>query len=286
MNIDSPGVIGATEWYSNSSSELYHFNKYNMEEFSREFVGAPIKVSYSTWVFRAGDQSFTGIGISRLGCNTNIPQDSPLKGKTTGGGAGGWWWHTLHDTIDKGDKELLALSMAVNITTVLRLCNSPILPFNFEPTSEDFIYTFKELQESSGGNFDLSSLIEKAEMMKLEAKKLENHLQKIMLIYNSLSAEDKEKVREHLREIDHMLLHIVRFLMPVYCTESGRFDQDPAVRIPPLPILQPVRELARMDPNTDEARFLKTGLIRKVNKVSHSITEAVNMMKRIQKITF
>ncbi|MFQ6054063.1 MAG: M28 family peptidase, partial [Candidatus Bathyarchaeia archaeon] len=107
MNIDSPGVIGATEWYSRSSSELYHFNKSNMEEFSKEFIGAPINVRHSTWVFRAGDQSFTGIGVSRLGCNTNIPADSPLKGKTTGGGAGGWWWHTLQDTIDKGDKELL-----------------------------------------------------------------------------------------------------------------------------------------------------------------------------------
>ncbi|GAH03928.1 unnamed protein product, partial [marine sediment metagenome] len=67
-------------------------------------------------VFRAGDQSFTGIGIARLGCGVSIPSDSPHKGKTTGGGGGGWWWHTLQDTIDKGDKNLLQLQMLVNIS--------------------------------------------------------------------------------------------------------------------------------------------------------------------------
>jgi len=282
MNIDSPGVIGATEWASSSSSELCHFNKHNMEEFSEEFVKAPIKVQHSTWVFRAGDQSFTGIGVSRLGCNTNIPDGSPFKGKTTGGGAGGWWWHTLQDTIDKGDKELLSLSMKVNMTTVLRLCNAPILPFNFEPLADDFITTLEELQEARGGDFDLSSAIEKAEVMKQEARNLESHLERIMLTYDAYPEEEQKKA---LRRIDRSLLRIVRILMPVYCTSSGRFDQDPAVRVPPLPTLQPVRELAAMDQRSDEARFLKTELIRHRNQVLHALTEAIDVMKTIQQET-
>lgn len=283
MNIDSPGVIGATEWISSSSPELYHFNEYNMDEFSEEFVKAPIKVQHSTWVFRAGDQSFTGIGVSRLGCNTNIPTDSPLKGKTTGGGAGGWWWHTLQDKIDKGDKELLSLSMKVNATTALRLCNAPILPFNFEPVADDFIAVLKELQEASKGNYDLSSLIDKAETMKQEARKLENHLEKVMLTYCDYSEEEKSRARETLRRIDRNLLNIVRLLMPTYCTCLGRFDQDPAIRIPPLPLLQPVKKLADMDQSSDEARFLKTGLMRHRNLVFHALKEAVDVMKAIQR---
>jgi hypothetical protein len=283
MNIDSPGVIGATEWRSNSSSELHDFNRRNMEEFSKEFIGSPIDVRGSTWVFRAGDQSFSGIGIPRLGCNTDIPADSPLKGKTTGGGAGGWWWHTLQDTIDKGDRGLLPMSMKVNMTTVLRMCNAPILPFSFEPVADDYIRDLKELQEASKGAFDLSPLMEKAETMRDEARRLEEHLQSLASRKGERLNGDDKKSKEALKRINRSLLKIARILIPTYCTESGRFDQDPAVRIPPLPTLQPVRELAAMDQASDEARFAKTSLTRQRNRIQCALTEAIDLMKATQK---
>ena len=34
MNIDSPGVIGATEWRAHSSSDLSYFNRENIKEYA------------------------------------------------------------------------------------------------------------------------------------------------------------------------------------------------------------------------------------------------------------
>jgi hypothetical protein len=269
MNIDSPGVIGATEWASSSSSELAHFNKANISEYEKELVKQPIRVANSTWAFRAGDQSFQGIGVARLGCNQNIPDSSPLKGKTTGGGAGGWWWHTLQDTLDKGDKENLYKTMEVNMTSVLRLVNTKTLPYNFEPVADDYIKTLNELQEASKNKFDLSPLIEKANELKKATQKLEQ---------TRLQAEKSDKDVKNLNE---NLMQLIRILTPTYCVQTHRFEQDPAIRVPPMPKLQPIRDLPNIDPKSDESRFIITTLIRERNRVIHTLNESLKLISKI-----
>lgn len=272
INIDSPGVMGATEWASHSSSELAEFNRGNIKEYEKTLVNKPIKVSNSTWVFRAGDQSFQGIGVSRFGCNQNIPDDSPHKGKTTGGGAGGWWWHTLQDTLDKGDKENLVKTMEVNMTSIVRLVNTNVLPYNFVPVADDYIKTLTELKNDSGNILDLSALIEKAEELKKEAGRLEDYRKK-----------HESKALSEVKSLNEYLMGLVRILTPAYCVETNRWDQDPATRVPPLPRLQPVKELAKMNQKTDEARFLTTSLVRERNQVMHALNEAIKLMQRAQK---
>jgi hypothetical protein len=273
MNIDSPGVLGAVLWRSSASSELKDFNEFNIKEFSEDFIGESIPTRSSTWVFRAGDQSFTGIGIPRLGCGMSIPNDSPHKGKTTGGGGGGWWWHTLQDTIDKGDKERLPLPMLVNMTSVVRICNSDVLPYNYVPTAQDFIDNLSELHEACKKTVDMTSLIHKAETLKEKAQRLDETL-------------TKSKINENLKKaLNKRLKKVTRILQPAFCIEVDRFDQDLAIRILPLPNLQPVKELAEMDQVSDEARFLKTGLIREMNKVSHALSEATELIEEIASLT-
>ena len=139
-----------------------------MKEFSKKIIDDKIPVRNSTWVFRAGDQSFTGIGIPRLGCNTNIPEDSPLKGKTTGGGAGGWWWHTPHATMEYGDVEVMAMDVRVELHYIFKMLNSPVIPFNFTTYAEHMLKILKEYQVKAGkirDYFNLDPLIEKAEKL-------------------------------------------------------------------------------------------------------------------------
>jgi hypothetical protein len=272
MNIDSPGVIGATEWRSYSSSDLKYFNQENMKEFSEKIIDDKIPVRNSTWVFRAGDQSFTGIGIPRLGCNTNIPEDSPLKGKTTGGGAGGWWWHTLQDTIDKGDKKMLPMPMKINMTSVTRLCNSTLLPYSFVPVAADYLESLKELSDISKNVFDMTHLLELASELYKKAEKLDDYLDN----NKTIGAKNEET-----NTLNNKLMKIVRVLNSAYCVETDRFDQDPATRVPPLPKLYPIRELVELDQKTDEARFLKTGLVRRKNELYDAITRAIETIDTI-----
>jgi hypothetical protein len=208
--------------------------------------------------------------VARIGCNQDIPADSPLKGKTTGGGAGGWWWHTLQDTIDKGDKDNLAQTMEVNMTTVLRLLNADVLPLNFEPVADDYIKTLNELQEAGKGTFDLTPLIEKTKEVKKTAQELEKHRSKI-----------EETKKGDIKKLNDRLMRLSRILMPAYGVETNRFDQDPATRVPPMPKLQPIRELAKMDQKSDEARFLKTSLMRERNKMFNALTKTQELMGAI-----
>ena len=87
------------------------------------------------------------------------------------------------------------------------------------------------------------------------------------------------------KAVNRRLKKVSRILQPAFCTEVDRFDQDLAIRILPLPKLQPVKELADMDQTSDEARFLKTGLVREMNKVSHALSEAIETIEEIQSLT-
>ena len=78
------------------------------------------------------------------------------------------------------------------------------------------------------------------------------------------------------------LLYGSRILISTFNTKLGMFDQDLAIRIPPMPVLQPVKELAALNPQGDEFRFLKTGLIRERNKVMHALDKAIELAKGIQ----
>jgi hypothetical protein len=66
-----------------------------------------------------------------------------------------------------------------------------------------------------------------------------------------------------------------RALVVIYFTASGPFDHDLAVPVPALPLLEPVRRLGRLGPDSDEARFLKTELTRNRNKVMFYLKQAL-----------
>ena len=119
--------------------------------------------------------------------------------------------------------------------------------------------------------------------MKQSADALEARLNRLMTAYATKNNEEKKPYKALLAEVDEKLMEIMHTLQPVFCTEAGRFEQDPAIRIPPIPGLQPVRKLAAMDQGGDEARFLKTGLMRQRNRVSYALSQAIKIMDAIKK---
>ena len=67
--------------------------------------------------------------------------------------------------------------------------------------------------------------------------------------------------------------------MPVDYTTGDRFGQDPAVSQSAYPALQPLRELARFAPSSDEALFLEVGMTRARNRVAHALREAIEAIE-------
>ena len=72
------------------------------------------------------------------------------------------------------------------------------------------------------------------------------------------------------------MMRISRTLNPLNYTLRGRYDQDyyGAEYVRPIPILQPVSELAALNPDSTEFKALKTKLVRARNTFSDAIEDA------------
>jgi len=106
LNIDSPGV---------RDTEIFdcRYNMGEVEDLMKETV--PEVTGQSPNIrrpFKAGDQSFWGIGLPSLGAFRMLPLDHPDRA-TVGGCGAGWWWHSPADTLDKADARILAADTGV-----------------------------------------------------------------------------------------------------------------------------------------------------------------------------
>ena len=55
---------------------------------------------------------------------------------------------------------------------------------------------------------------------------------------------------------------------------TGEYDHDLALPAQPIPALQPMRQLAALDPGSDAAHLLRTQLLRARNRVWHGLHRA------------
>jgi hypothetical protein len=264
LNIDSPGVRGAAVWDC----------RYNMGEVERLVARAVREVTGQEpnirRPFKAGDQSFWGIGLPSLGAFRMLPPDHPDRA-TVGGSGGGWWWHTPADTLDKADIGVLADDTRLYLRLVADLVAPAVLPFEFVTVAEDFIRILTELQERTGGHLDLSGSLERAGAFRELAARLEAVRQELA------RGEGDGRVGR----LNAGLMALSRVVNPVLYTEAGDFGQDPALQLPMLPGLRRAVELPELDPSGDEYRFLMTRLIRERNRVNDCLRRAVAEAERL-----
>ena len=81
--------------------------------------------------------------------------------------------------------------------------------------------------------------------------------------------------RDDAGAIQRRLMEMDRELVLVDFTAEGPFDQDLAVPVPAVPLLEPACRLPALDPASNEAHFLATQLLRGRNKVCHHLRRAL-----------
>jgi hypothetical protein len=74
------------------------------------------------------------------------------------------------------------------------------------------------------------------------------------------------------------VLRVTRIVNPALFTIDGPYEFDPALQLPVLPGLAPMRELATLDPASSEHRFLLTKLIRQRNRIQDALDQAARVM--------
>ncbi len=264
LNIDSPGIRGAAVWDC----------RYNMGEVERLVATAVREVTGQEpnvrRPFKAGDQSFWGIGLPSLGAFRMLPPDHPDRA-TVGGSGGGWWWHTPDDTLDKADVGVLADDTRLYLRLVADLVVPPVLPFEFVTVADDFIRILSDIQQRAGGHLDLSAALNRARRFRELAARLEAGREELA------RAEGDGRVHR----LNAGLMALSRVVNPVLYTVAGDFDQDPAIQLPMLPGLRRAGELPELDPTGDEYRFLLTRLVRERNRVNDCLRRAVAEVERL-----
>lgn len=279
VNVDSPGARGATRY----DPTCYMAEN---EPFAREVIAA---VTGQTgwereWAVRAGDQSFWGPGVPSLFMLlSSRPRD---EWYAVGGCGMNWWWHTEYDGLETADPDILVTDTQIYLLATWRLANADVYPLDVAASAREvrkFITEYRgALAAGAWGEaaygLDLGPLAGAADRLVERAEAL---MARIAALHDAGPAAAGSAPLDpgRARALNRCLLGVSRALVPVVYTRSGPFEHDPATPVPPLPGLEPLRRLARLDPASDAARFLATALVREANRVGYALRQALSFVE-------
>ena len=259
VNIDSPGCAGATAyeevmWMAEAGTLC--------STAIADAVGVPPR---GVRPLRAGDYSFNQIGPTAFYMLlSNIPiEEQKRRGYYAVGGCGGnIAWHTPHDLMPVADLEILRRDLRVYLTTLLRVVNAPIYPFDYAATIGEIASAVREYHKAAAGEVDLSPVVRDLEALEGD--------------YTAWRAEAAARVQgggaDERRRVNGTLRRLARHLIPLNYARGERFDHDPATKFGPVPRLEGAARLASAPPAL--RGFLRTGLVRERNKVRAIIRAA------------
>ena len=239
VNIDSTGGIGATVLKNAAAAP-------ELVALAGEAIGEQTGSDYAgKRMSRSSDQSFWGIGIPAMFGALSEQPPAPVKMRN----ALGWWWHTPEDLLDKIDERNLVRDTRVFVHTLWRLLSDQVLPLDFAAHARVLLDELGALQSALGDRLSIDGLITRTESLRDHA---------------ALGGHD-----------DAALMRASRALAPVYYTSGDRHSHDPALPLSAWPILDPLRRLAKVAPDTDSARFLAVSATRARNRLAHALREAL-----------
>lgn len=214
-------------------------------------------------VGRQGDQSFWGLGIPAI--FGSISHHKPDANKARGNVNLGYWWHTPEDTLDKIDEANLVRDTRVFVRTLWKLAAVPLLPFDYAAVSDDLLHHLAQLGDE-GQNVPLSSILPEVRTFREQIKSLNQ------------AAQDG---RITAGKFNKTLLRIGRALIPVDCTSGDRFEPDPALALSPWPVLDPIRRLTTLPPDSDDAQFATVAAIRARNRLLVAVRTANDALTQV-----
>jgi hypothetical protein len=273
INCDSPGLKDTVHYAPTNVAEAKGFHLETIRDILGEEEAKAIEFVESELGRRprkVGDQSFFGVGVPSMAGVT-----APLPGKPSLGD----WYHSVEDTPDKVDLNAQDKCTKMYAALVQRLCNYPILPFEFVSVADELLSTLSDLQEKGKETIDLKTIIEKADAFKVKANMLQVEIQRKFAQYEKRRGE--ERFEESVKYINNCLMKLSRFLIPVSYTTVCKYEQDTYGRSgldKPLPSLQPIADLAKLDTESSEFKALKTKLIRNRNRVSDALDNAIELI--------
>ena len=253
LDIDSPGCEGATAY-----EEVMWMAE--ADALCRSSIQDALGVaSERVRPLRAGDYSFNQIGPTGLYMLlSNIPiEERKRRGYYAVGGCGGnIAWHTPDDLMPVADLEILRRDLHVYVTTIVRILNAPLHPFDYAAAVDEMQAAVATYHAAAAGTVDFAPLL-----ADLEA------LSRAITTWRA-QADARVKAGAETaarRALNATIRRIARLLVPLNYVVGERFDHDPALKLGPVPKLEAAAGLTGAPPELQ--RFMQVGLTRELNKV-------------------
>jgi N-acetylated-alpha-linked acidic dipeptidase len=266
LDIDSPGCADATAYEEVMwMAEADALCKASI----RDALGLP---SERVRPLRAGDYSFNQIGPTGLYMLlSNIPgEERQRRGYYAVGGCGGnIAWHTPDDLMPVADLEILRRDLAVYVTTVVRIVNAPLHPFDYAAAVDEIHAAVEMHQSAAGGEIDFAPALADLAGLAQDIRTW-HHAADSRLSSATHDAAERRRLNDALRSL-------ARHLVPLNYSRGERFDHDPALKFGPVPRLEAAASLQTA--STEMRPFIKVGLVRELNKVRGTVRAARRELK-------
>lgn len=271
VDIDSPGCRWATEYYDVSwMTETDDF----CVQAIKDVTG---KVAQGERPHQAGDYSFNNIGITGFFMLLSaIPKEQlkELDYYPVGGCGSNIAWHTENDTLEIADKDNLMRDLRVYIATIERVLNNPLHPFNFQKLAAEFGDTLKRYSDAAGDAVNFAPAFDALAELTTALSKLYSKTGDLM---------NRPVTDPAVRAYNDAILELGRELILINYTRQGRFRTEPAIKIPPLPDLEPATKLK--DASGHLRHVIQTHLVRGINRVAWAFETAARAANRaVEKI--
>jgi len=265
LNIDSPGCAGATAY------EEVMWMAEAAELCIDSIADATGTFAKGMRPLRAGDYSFNQIGPTAFYMLlSNIPQEErQARGYYAVGGCGGSpAWHTPNDGPAVADLDVLRRDLQIYLTTILRVANAPLHPFDYGATMAEIASAVGRYQETASARVDLGPIVEDLRALRADWGRWRNDAERLV--------EKAPQDATLRRRLNATLRRLARILVPLNYARGERFDHDPAVKLPAVPRLEAAALLASA-PEALEP-FVRTALVRERNKVRAMLREARRLL--------
>jgi len=215
---------------------------------------------------RAGDYSFNQFGPTAfymLLSNIPIAERKARGYYAVGGNGGSPTWHTPNDLPPVADPAILRRDLAVYLTTIVRVVNAPVYPFDYSAAIDEIATAVADYAARAKGRIDLDPVLRDLEM--------------VNAAYVRWRADADRRATwgdaDERRQAGATLRRLARILVPINYARGERFDHDPAIKLPAVPRLEPAVRLAETP--DDQQPFMRTALIRERNKIRAMLRAAL-----------
>lgn len=227
---------------------------------------------------RNGDQSFWAHGVPTLfECLSLQPVDAQGEGTFMPGLP--WYWHTTQDLFENLGEEELRRDAQIFALAIARVVMSNAYPFCYAELADEMLENLEQYDKVAGDAFDLSELMELVRGLREKFVSLDKEIVRLNAM-EQLGEADKCRANE----LNDLCMDLNRLLIPVhYCKNGDLFQVDLAIPIPAFPEFDQISELASMDKESNEFKFLERQVLRNANRVRHFLRQAD---KRLLCVTF